>query len=159
VLAGGCSGFRLHQLPPKWDHLALALPHTGVRHARAGGPHRRLRSETVIELRLMVDRREQRRAALMEKARQSLRGLEQQLDKPDGSRIIGTVNAAGDPSSLMLQIEVPLDGRWVILARFSPQEVGMTDDEMAEEAALLQYQSGVGIPDDASSLDPGDETR
>ena len=35
----------------------------------------------------------------------------------------------------------------------------MTDDEMAEEAALLQYQSGVGIPDDASSLDPGDETR
>jgi hypothetical protein len=107
----------------------------------------------------MVDRREQRRAALMEKARQSLRGLEQQLDKPDGSRIIGTVNAAGDPSSLMLQIEVPLDGRWVILARFSPQEVGMTDDEMAEEAALLQYQSGVGIPDDASSLDPGDETR
>ncbi len=96
------------------------------------------------------------RAALLEEARAALRRLEQQLDQPGGSQVVGDVSVSGDPNSLTIRVEVPLDGRWVTLVRLSPADIGVTAEDVADDVRLLRYQSGVGIPDDLSGLDESD---
>ncbi|WP_143532316.1 hypothetical protein [Saccharothrix sp. ALI-22-I] len=101
-------------------------------------------------------RRARYRTAMLERARVALRELEQQLDKPGGSRVIGNVDASGDPDSMTIRVEVPMGGVWVPLVEFRPSEIGYTEEDIAHEIQLLRHQSGVDIPGDISSLDAED---
>jgi hypothetical protein len=100
----------------------------------------------------MVSREQANEALLRIDDEEMRQYVARQVQHQGQNRVVGDVDAAGNPDCFVLRIEVLMPAGWKTLTYFRPADIGLSAEEIAQEIQLVRYQSGVDIPDDISGL-------